>query len=118
MKEKETYKKAREILERFSANIDITPPDTPVRGQGPNNTTIMNPTSPYLNQSVMPGSGRMPAPPVPVTNLVQRNVKHHHQNGNGVNPPQSLSRSVLDATTMQTKPDSRLVSLEKNLIVI
>lgn len=81
MKEKETYKKAREILERFSASgeVSITPPTSPGNNNSlfPNNgsTPIMNKrmnetmmANQNMNQTMNPNN-------LNATHLVHRNVK-------------------------------------------
>lgn len=71
VKEKETYKKAREILERFSSGVDIqvTPPSTPMKESSSSSTPFLTKRSDLLNEtglntSVMNNAG-----------LVHRNVK-------------------------------------------
>ncbi|CAF0948860.1 unnamed protein product [Brachionus calyciflorus] len=80
VKEKETYKKAREILERFGdgVEISITPPSTPAL-----NKTIASAT-PFNNTVI---SQQMPG-----TTLVHRNVRALQQN------QMNTSKSALNST--------------------
>lgn len=68
MKEKETYKKAREILERFSNGVDfhITPPATP------SHNTTMYPQTPFVNNTLI--SQKLPG-----TTLIHRKDKQSHE---------------------------------------
>ena len=81
MKEKETYKKAREILERFSTSgeVSITPPTSP----GNNNSMFPNNgstpiTNKRLNETMMANQNMnqtMNLNNLNATHLVHRNVK-------------------------------------------
>lgn len=75
VKEKETYKKAKEILERFSSGVDIsiTPPATPAQ---PANRT---------QAAIMTSNGN--------TNLIHRNV-----NKNNLNASMRADTSILNKT--------------------
>ena len=82
MKEKETYKKAREILERFSTGVDVnvTPPTTPSV-----NSSFM-PSTPFMNSKMndpnlsMINSQKMLNSTTTGTNLVHRNVRNIQNN--------------------------------------
>ena len=66
-KEKETYKKAREILERFSnGDLNITPPITPSQ----NNSGTFPQSTPYITSNAQSNKN---------ANLVQRNIKNQMQ---------------------------------------
>ena len=84
--EKETYKKAREILDRFAnGDINITPPITPSQ-----NTTVFPQSTPYLNNTVNAKNN----------NLVQRNIKNQIQQQQQTKEPNKTFTPNLGNETM------------------
>lgn len=81
MKEKETYKKAREILERFSTSgeVSITPPTSPGNNNSmfPNNgsTPITNKRMNETTMAIQNMNQTMNPNNLNATHLVHRNVK-------------------------------------------
>lgn len=97
MKEKETYKKAREILERFSEGIDIniTPPLTPSTTHNTTNVAF-SANTPFINNQ------RNLNNTMQQSTLVHRNVKHLQQQSQlnmTKSSPNITNTSVLNTTT-------------------
>lgn len=125
MKEKETYKKAREILERFSSGVDvqITPPTSPQGNQSiyPSSTpSVINNRRMQLNETAMLNSSNMT---MNGTTLVHRNVKQIQQQnmsiyqgpkpGNNLLEPTKSQSNLLNASTMSSS--SNVQSSASNL---
>jgi len=120
VKEKETYKKAREILERFSLNgdVQITPPTTPAGNTSmfPNSTPALNNTKRMqINETAMLNSSNM----INANNtLIHRNVKQLQQQNQSYNTSKASNSAVnnLDQTKSQTNQlNSSTVSNVSNI---
>lgn len=105
VKENETYKKAREILERFSGgtDINITPPTSPM------NETVAG------NSNMTPFNQTMPKHPrtnLNNTNLVHRNINNTRNNNN---VPESRSVNLAaKSTPMPGNGANRQAANEQN----
>lgn len=111
VKEKETYKKAREILERFSTGVDVnvTPPTTPSV-----NSSFM-PSTPFMNSKMndpnlsMINSQKMLNSTTTGTNLVHRNVRNI-QNNQASNLIQNQNKSTPNISQIAPKLTDNKIS--------
>lgn len=118
VKENETYKKAREILERFSTGVDIqiTPPTSPL-----NNKTIFPNDSPQtidsknrkMNETMMMNQSTLNPNNLNATQIIHRNVKQIQQQNQSMimsQKPSGILNNTNTNANFQTGSTSETIS--------